>query len=203
MTGSLTCCSSTIIEHLLARVCTNIGLVYFYCDHQDPKKQSFRNFVGAGIGRLLNQAPQCMEDVKELYTRKRGEAGGKPSTGECLQLLKAFTLRFTTVFFIVDALDECSEVEAFMAGLNELRSSTITKTTAQVLITSRQEVQIERQIQQYLTHSLCLAANIDQDIRKFITDQVHARVSTGKLKLRDPNLQSQIISTLCNGADGM
>ncbi len=144
-----------------------------------------------------------MEDVIELYTRKGGEAGGKPSTGECLQLLKAFTLRFTTVFIMVDALDECSEIEAFIAGLNELRSSTTTKTTAQVLITSRQEIQIEREILQYLTHSLCLTANIEQDIRRFITDQVHARASKGKLKVRDPNLQSQIIAALCNGADGM
>lgn len=141
--------------------------------------------------------------MKELYTRKGGEAGGKPSIGECLQLLKAFTLHFTTVFVIVDALDECSDAEAFMAGLTELRSSTTTETTAQMLFTSRQEVQIGRQIQQHLTHSLCLTANIDSDIRRFITDQVHTRVSTGKLIFRDPNLRSQIIVALSNGADGM
>ena len=199
----LTDCSSTIIEHLLGSFCTDTGLIYFYCDHQDSKTRTFRNFVGAGISQLLGQAPQCINDVIELYTRKKGEVGGKPNTGECLQLLKAFTLRFTSVSIIVDALDECIEAEAFVAGLNELRSFTTTKTTARVLFTSRQEVQIQRQISHYLTHSLCLTADIEQDIRRFVTDQVYARVSTGTLKFRDPDLQNQIIATLCNGADGM
>lgn len=203
LTAKLTCSSSTIIEYLQTKTSTDIGLIYFYCDHQDPEKQNFRNLVGAGINQLLNQAPQCMEDVMELYTRKRGEAGGKPSTGECLQLLKTCTLRFTKVLILVDALDECNDVDAFVEGLNEFRSSTVTKTTAQILITSRQEGGVEKQILHRCTNSLCLSANIGEDIRKFVIDQVHVRVSTGRLKFRDPNLQSQIIVGLCDGADGM
>ena len=196
-----------MIECLLARVCTDVGLIYFFCDHQDPKKQSFRNFVGSGISQLLYQAPDCIEDARDFYTRKKEEPGedkgAKPSIGECVQLLKAFTLHFTEVFVIVDALDECEEIGGFLAGLNELRCSTNTKTTAQVLITSRQEVDIERQMQQCLTESICLSDNIGPDIRRFITDQEHVLLSTGKLKLRDPSLRTQIITALCNGADGM
>ena len=194
---------STIIEHLQVKICKDVGLVYFYCDHQDPKKQTLRNFVGVGLSQLLEQAPQCVEDAKELYIRKRGESGGKPTTAECLQLLKSFTLRFATVYMIVDALDECIEVEAFMTGLNELRVSTASESTARVLFTSRQEVQIERQMAECVTHSLCLTNNVEGDIRRFITDQVQARVSSGKLKFRDPKLQDQIVAALCTGADGM
>ena len=187
----------------MASVCAGVGLIYFYCDHQDPKKQTFRNFLGAGISQLLKQRPQCMEDIIELYTRKGGEAAGKPSIEECLQLLKTITLHFTTIYIVVDALDECSEVEAFFAGLNRLRSSRPPKMTVKVLLTSRQEVPIQRQILPYATQSLCLTTNIGPDIRRFITGQVHAHVSTNKLKFRDPDLQRQIIAALCDGADGM
>ena len=203
LTVLLICRRSTIIEHLLARDCAETGLVYFYCDHQEPKKQSFKNFVGTGISQLLNQAPQCLDDLKALKAHKGGEARGKPSVGDCVQLLKAFTLRFKRVFIVVDALDESSEVKALIEGLNELRSSTITKTTAQVLVTSRQEIQIERRMLRHLTQSLCLAENIKHDIQRFVTDQVQARVSMSTLKFRDPNLRSQITTALCNGADGM
>ena len=104
---------------------------------------------------------------------------------------------------VVDALDECKDVEAFVYGLNELRSSMDTKTTAQVLITSRQEMDIEREIRKCHTDSMCLGHRVGPDIERFVTDQLHLRISTGKLKLRDPSLRTEITSALSNGADGM
>ena len=52
------------------------------------------------------------------------------------------------------------------------------------------------------TNSLCFSAKIKEDIRKFVIDQADVRVSTGRLKFRDRNLQSQIIAGLCDDADG-
>ena len=118
-------------------------------------------------------------------------------------MLKTLTLRFETVYVVVDALDECRNIETFLDGLNELRSSNNTKTNAKVLITSRQEIDIERQIKRHSTCSLCLTHYIGKDIRRFLTVQVQMRMSTGKLKVRDPALRNRIITALCDGAVGM
>ena len=193
---------STIIEKLRSVVSASTGLIYFFCNHRDPKKQNFRNFIGNGLIQLLNQAPQCMEDLKGFYTRETSGRGGKPSTKSCVQLLKAFTLRFDTVFIVLDALDECNRSEEFIEGLDELRSTSF-KASAKVLITSRQEIGIERQIRNYLTGVISMTDYVKGDIRNFIEQQVTERVTLGKLKVRDINLLYRVIDSLSETANGM
>ena len=129
--------STTIPEHPQqeARL-SNAAVVYFYYDHSNIRKQTFRNLVSSALNQLVALNGECMYDIQALYDRKQKGSKGQPTSKDLLILLSSFISHFTQTSILVDALDECIELDSFFLGLAELRNST----NARVLMTSRQEV---------------------------------------------------------------
>ena len=140
-----------------------------------------------------------MSDVQGLYDRKQNASKGQPNSKDLIMLLSSFASHFSRIFILVDALDECIELDLFFLGLMELRGLMSTR----MLVTSRQEVHIQRYMIQNEAIGYPLASHIGKDISEYIHFEVQRRIAAGLLKLRDPALQHRIVVTLCEGAQSM
>ena len=104
---------------------------------------------------------------------------------------------------VVDALDESANPNDFAQTLHELTITIPLNTTIQVLATSREDLSVDRAIRPFSTSDLSLMSNMRSDISAYVAGEVASRISTGKLKLRNRDLASQIIAKLEEKADGM
>lgn len=119
-------------------------------------------------------------------------------------LLHSVSTHFGRTLIILDALDECNDLDLFVERLKQLNSSSIKSTNIQILVTSRHEINLERLLLSHAKFHLKLSkADVLNDIHTYVSAEMDARISSGKLKLRQPNLRTDIISSLTARADGM
>ncbi len=100
---------------------------------------------------------------------------------------------------VVDAIDECSNVQSFVAGLESLTS----RSNIKLLVTSRNEVETELAMTPLAKFQMCLPEHMKDDIHTFLTNETQNRVKQGSLKLRQKELAGDIVAALEAKADGM
>jgi len=207
--------SDTIVEHLKLRVYSGDSvLLYFYCSYNDPGTQSFRNFLCFCANELLRKDSICSQEILTLCESKkrlRSDPISKTDrllTAEYLALLKKLSRNWNKLLILVDALDECQEMdklEEFAEGLKSLCSHQDHggATNIQVLVTSRNGWDIERKMASLVTTQFSLMANVQSDIDLYLKEEVGRRLKSGELKLRKQELAQHIISVLKEKAEGM
>lgn len=127
-----------------------------------------------------------------------------PSSDEYINLLKWISLRWGRILVVINALDESAEPSNFIQKLHELTVSTaVVSTTIQVLVTSREDLSLEREFQPLCTSDISLMENMGTDISQYITSEVKFRMARGLLKLRNRSLADRIIPELEEQAEGM
>lgn len=197
--------AAMIVEHLKTlQTPLDVGLSYFFCNHQlqNLDKQSLRTFLYTIIRQLLGQNVSCMEDMATSYKRLHSDSNASISMTDLKLVFKSITSRFKHIFVVMDALDECEEVEEFAAEINgflECGSQSVIR----IVVTSRCELAIERAMKFRWHINLDGQRDLVDDIRNYIAQQVENRVVSGKLKLRNRELKTEIISRLGDRAESM
>ena len=196
--------SATLIEHMQQRCSdSEAASVYFYCDHRNPKAQKLWNLLMTLAVQLVRQSSDCLEDVNALLDTKSGDFHRKIMVAEYISLLRIISLRFTRTFVVIDALDECSEGDVFVEGLRALVSEGNDGTNIQIVVTSRNDINLERLLLPLTTMELSLRGSVGEDVRAFVGGEMERRIKSRKLKLRDPGLTDVILNTLVDRADGL
>lgn len=115
------------------------------------------------------QSPALSDDVKSCY-KHHAQYGTRPSINETAKILRSQVEKFSKVFVVIDALDECPELEqtrkTFLAEIRGLLPK------VRLLVTSRNVPSIETMFRN--DTRLDIRAQ-DQDIRKFIESQMDLR----------------------------
>ena len=176
------------------------GFVYFYCDHRSSKKQSLLNFLILLIVQLLRLQPECIEEIKiahEASDRKLTDAG-------YAKLIKAILRHFEQVFIVVDALDEAKEGELIaQACADLLQFSTESGIFIRIVLTSREDLNVERSVAAIAGLRLRLGHQMDEDISNYISSEIRDRLQSRKLKLANANLADEIVRSLVDHAGGL
>lgn len=120
-----------------------------------------------------------------------------------LTLIKIMLPCFQDVFVIVDALDESDNLEAMVQVFGELLSSSSANEKVHILLTGREEIDIEKALGPLSPIRMSTSENIRKDIHSFIVSEVDERIVQRKLKLRDAGLATKIKQSLFRAADGM
>ncbi|KAI9148367.1 26S proteasome non-ATPase regulatory subunit [Paramyrothecium foliicola] len=103
--------ASYIIEALRKRRSEdNSGLAYIYFTYKDAELQTPVNIIASILQQLISQSPADAHSLVNLHAQHVGE-NTRPSVGEIVSLLQDVFRRFSKVYVIVDALDECSDVD--------------------------------------------------------------------------------------------
>lgn len=112
------------------------GLAYFYCDYKDTAKQTLQGFLASILIQLCNQSPGLFTSIQATYETHK-DCHRALRVDELVEMLRMSLPKFSTTFILVDALDECTEVEAFIETLFEVKE--ILCSNVKILVSSRRE----------------------------------------------------------------
>lgn len=121
-----------------------------------------------------------------------------------MKIIKVVLAHFKRVLIVVDALDESLEEEAFAQAFADLlQTAANSDVVVQVILTSREDINVERSIAAIATSRLSLVNQMEDDIRTYISFEVSERLRTRKMKLADAALAGEIVHSLVERAEGM
>ncbi|KAF4438156.1 ankyrin repeat protein [Fusarium austroafricanum] len=100
--------TSIIINDLHKRyedeVC--IGVAYLYCSFQRRDEQTADDLLAGLLKQLSQESPSLPYSIKALYDQHKSKRT-RPSFDEISRTLHSVVAKYSRVFFIIDALDEC------------------------------------------------------------------------------------------------
>jgi len=124
--------------------------------------------------------------------------GTRPTLSEYSKLLQSEVRTFSKAFIIIDALDECPEINGTrMSFLTEVRKL---QPSIHLLVTSRHIPAIEREFRE--ATRLEISAS-DEDVRRYLEGRIAKESQLASHVEADPALQGKIIDTLVENAKGM
>jgi hypothetical protein len=196
--------SSTILQTLLDFRQQDIGnaVAYFYFDFTNPRKQNSKLMVSSLISQLLEQSvksPPALEAVFASY-----EKGGEPPPLHAtLEVLREIILSFPQTYFVLDALDECTDRKRLMETLRSIAAWKIE--TLHLLVTSRMEKDITDSFERFVDSSaiICLQSElVDPDIQTYVRKRLSDDRKLEKWR-KDDKIREEIETVLVKGAHGM
>jgi hypothetical protein len=179
------------------------AVIYFFCDHANAITQKFRTFLVVSILQLLRRNTHLISEAQKLYDKYENNLRSVPSTKDLFQLLQDLIQYFEHTKVVVDALDECDDIEEFVRAFQSLISPGEDTKKLAIMATSRNDLRIERSLGAIALFRVQMEDYVAIDIGSFISGQVDYRIKSKSLKIRNPDLKFEIISALTNRAAGM
>lgn len=161
------------------------------------EKQTLENLVASLLHQLVLHRPLFLDRLVSLY-KSHYFSQKRPSINDYAQLLQSSVQSYSRVYFIIDALDECSEAngtrKALLAELQKLQPA------VNILLTSRHIPSIERLLQD--------AARIEiqasrEDIKNYVEERISNCERIAKYVKNNPDLQNKILQNVSEKAKGM
>jgi hypothetical protein len=90
--------------------CSQRAFAYLYCNFRRQHEQKLEDLITALLKQLVQRQSSLSDSVKNLYQQHN-----RPSLDEFLRDLHSVIANFSTVYIIIDALDECQIVEGCRA----------------------------------------------------------------------------------------
>jgi hypothetical protein len=193
--------AAAVVDHLenIVGECSvnnNIGIIYLYCNFRRRLEQTALNLLGSLARQLAYQRPGISEELQELYQRHINKKS-RPSLDEIIKFIQTEIGRFTRIFIVLDALDECinsHDTRRILAS--KLQDITI-ETDANLFVTSR-----------FIPEATTIFQNCPVlEIRAQVEDvkaYLHAQLGRlPKFVMRNTALQDIIVAAVANAVDGM
>lgn len=200
--------SSAVINHLRTtyKADPEKALAYFYFNFTDT--QSTDTMISSLIKQLCARRPTVPPAVVDFYEYM--DRGDRPDTGMLEKALLDTTYGFSTVYLILDGLDECPTINdqrrqlmrSLCRWLSELPSN------VRLFCTSRKEPDILAKLEPFFVaphrNALDLTQGtprlaLDRDIRLYIASTLQST----DYKFWSPDLKREVQDALIDKADGM
>ena len=185
-------------------------MAYFYFDFRDLNKQTCRDLLLSLVSQLSTSSSPCCDVLDRVYkTHKNGTQ--QPSDGTLKESLKEMLrlLGRSSVFIVLDALDECPDSSGFPSPRDEVLQLVkelvdLHLQELHICATSRPEVDIRAVLEPLASRSVSLHDETGQksDIADYVRNVVNSSPSTAMRRWRVDD-KSLVIETLTERADGM
>jgi hypothetical protein len=169
-----------------------------FCNHKERTDQTYTDLVASLLRQLVEERGTVSMQVEKLYT-EHTKKNTRPTSQEFLDALKREISAFcSTVFIVVDALDEGPEHEGMRADLvADLRNL---GGACRLMITSRDlpsigEIMVGVPRLEIHAHA--------GDIEKYIEVRLSREPRLRRLLEHDSELQELLIPTVKDKSDGM
>ncbi|KAK0707760.1 ankyrin repeat-containing domain protein [Lasiosphaeris hirsuta] len=199
---------STIIDHL-GRATASGGdadggakrMTYYYFDFSDSRKHGVVNMLKSVIYQLLCATPRESEAATALYNGRR-EGTEEPTMEELVSLLMSEIALTEVTYLVIDALDECpgprGERQVLFKGF--LNAEKLPE-NLKILVTSRQEPDIEAALNSIVTHKIGIQnCNVDDDVSVYVKREIERDAT---LMRWQPAMKKEILDAVVMGAHGM
>lgn len=170
-------------------------MTYIYCNYKQQTEQSVLNLITSLLKQLVQDDCAAYGDVKCLYDRHK-VLGTRPTLDEFLHAFRLAAERYSKMFIVVDALDECSYGirRRLLTALRTLTS------TANLLVTSRDLSSIAEEFQGATRLDIYAS---DDDVRRYIERRIPHESRLAKHVEGQPVLQEEIVRRILENVQGM
>ncbi|KAH0564805.1 hypothetical protein GP486_001807 [Trichoglossum hirsutum] len=172
----------------------SVGIAVIYLKYNDPD-QTLGNLLGSLARQLVEDQLVTPKPLQELYERHHAR-GTPPSQDDISGMLLSLMEMYTDVFFIIDALDECSE-EIRWGLVEKLRGF---QPKVRLMITSRFLDSIEEELEGF--ERLEIKAN-KADIELFIDQQILKNKNLRRITEKSPAMRDDIKEGVVRTAEDM
>lgn len=194
--------ASSIVDTLRSNdTLQEASIVYYYCDYADQRTLQAETILGTILKQFFVNG-HIPEELEKKFPRDYGKNAHTLDVNDLIDLIYMAIKRTSLTFVIIDGLDECEKTprKAILSLLNRLQG--IDSSIIKIFISCRQEDQMLRSLQGIPMIQMTSSA-LEGDIRLFVAESVNSRITSGELRLRDPNLAKEITDELVNKAHGM
>ena len=182
------------IDHLCRTTLSDdIGVAYLFCSYKAQAYQTVTSLFAALLKQLVQNRSDIAAPVTQMY-ENHSKRKSRPFLDEILQVLRSICRTYTTLYIVVDALDECEDRYATRSQLLDLLQGLQAGKNIQLMLTSRF---IPEQFQS--APRLEVRAN-EQDVRRFVAGQIPR---LPKCIQHDDRLKQTVYNKITEAVDGM
>ncbi|KAF1808265.1 ankyrin [Eremomyces bilateralis CBS 781.70] len=174
----------------------DIGLAYIYCNYKSEASVDVSALLAALLQQLVQSRPTIDEPISSLY-EKHTRRGTRPSLQEISTALQVTLKNFSSVYIVVDALDECPNKDGTRNHLLTKLKDTQQEADLRLMVTSRFIPDIEAKLES--TPILEIRAR-GADVKRFVRGQICRLPNCIQ---RDHQLQSIVEDKVIEAVDGM
>jgi hypothetical protein len=196
--------STAVLEDLL-QSCSHRSTgvsAHFYFDLNDAQTQCPDMMLRSLICQLSQNCARMPASLDTLFAL-RDSRQGLPSLQTLLEAFKQMMLEFPQVFVLIEALDECRQLQELMDVLETVAGCQLDN--MHLLMISRKERDIESSLESYVKEedTICLKRDVvDRDIQAFVQQRLSDDKSLAKWN-KDPAVRQEIEARVMHSARGM
>jgi hypothetical protein len=189
--------TSVVVEDLETLFQNNksIGIAYLYCNFRRQAEQKTADLL-ASLLKQLALGQSLLESLKSLYNSHRHKRT-RPSLDEISRSLQSAAVKYSRVFIVVDALDECQASDGcrsrFLLEIFALQA----KCRANIFATSRFIPEITTKFNQSMLIEIRAS---DEDVLRYLEGHMGQLPSFVE---RNRQLQEEIKTKISDAVDGM
>ena len=175
----------------------NVGLAFLYCDYKEAKKQSLDNLLASLVHQLVTRKIILVEEISSIY-RHHVNRKTRPSRNELLTLLQDAVKCYSQTFIIVDALDECSEIDDARGNL--LLELQALEPQVSLMVTSRDIPSLHQHLENATRVEIRAS---DEDVRTYVRQRIAGNTRLKGFVAKNSDLETNIEESVANNARGM
>ena len=190
----------------LYELSADTGITYIYCNYKEPRTTI--DYIEVALKQLCRTMQLLPPELEEVYKR-HDEQDTRPRYDELRRVFLAVIRQFGRIFFVLDALDECTPDQRkdlcdFFLNIANTAPTGSSQGIVNIFIASRKASDIERVFHQKSIPTIEVeATKVDRDIAVYVEAQIELRLQDRSLRLRDMALKDKILNALTKKSDGM
>ncbi|KAH8588562.1 ankyrin repeat protein, partial [Bisporella sp. PMI_857] len=174
----------------------NVGLAYIYCNFKRQDEQGIDDLL-ANLLKQLSQGTVSLPDyIKSLYNN-HSKKRSRPAKNEILRTLRHAASTFSSVFIIIDALDECQVSNGCRTELLSDLFDLQEKCQTNLFATSRFLPEVDEAFKSSI--HLEIRAS-EQDVQKYLDGHLSL---LPKFVRDNPELKNEVKCEIIKAVDGM
>ena len=175
----------------------DIGVACIYCDYKDQVAQTTKNLLASLWLQLAANNQDLSYEVDGLYNKYTSQGPrSRPTLDEVLRILKTEVERYQNVYFVIDALDECSAENRSTL----LRQISALPPSVHLMVTSRFLNPVPRQFKDSI--KLEIEADVE-DVKYYVKERINSVERLSGWVENNPSLEKDIFSTVTENAKKM
>lgn len=184
-----------MINHLITTFNHETGVAYVYFDYRQSN-ENIDNLLLSLLKQLIQIQPTLPDCVTGLYEQHKAN-GTRPSLETISLTLLSVMNTYSRNFIVIDALDECPNVNRcrmkFLAEIISLRN----KSAANIFVTSRHNTDIARE---FKGSNFMEVYATEEDVRKYLKGNMDQLPDVVR---NDVELKNEVETAIVNSVQGM
>jgi hypothetical protein len=185
------------IDHLCKRARSeDIGVAYLFCNYKAQLEQNSTVFLAAILKQLIQSRPDVAAPVTRIHENHEKQRS-RPSHDEIFGALQSVCSVYTTVYLVVDALDECTNRDGTRTRLIDKLRELQAKKDIRIIFTSRFIPEVTEEFQ---SEPILEVRASDHDVRRYVAGQLPR---LPRCVQRESGLANDIQEKIAKAVDGM